>query len=368
MSSLLILLLTLALSPLRAAGTTSALLPAEMGKKALRTLLVQSQHADYEVRAAAASAWGAIGNPSARKILQKFLTDTNPYVRIEAAYSLHLLGFDEGTSAVKKLLEFSTTTAVTKAEGPSEILKQLASEKIRVQAVDRISRFGSVDSVAILENSLKDPSPAVRDATAIALARIGFDEFSLQFIEALESKDPRDREEGARSMGKIERPLGQRYLLEAAEDANDRVRAAVMGALGNFPDSGMVPILKKGLKDKNPLVRAQAVSSLIRLPERSAQRALKGVVKANKIPAITLKALTGLASYGQAVRLKMVRQALWQSDPDPKFDAIRILRYVKTQEAVELLRGAMEDDKDIRVRIQAAEALIVRFQRTEVLR
>src|SRR5581483_6426437 len=58
---------------------------ADAGRLAIQLLERAGAAGDFEVRALAASAWGAIGNAAARPVLEKALKDRNVYVRIEAA-------------------------------------------------------------------------------------------------------------------------------------------------------------------------------------------------------------------------------------------------------------------------------------------
>src|SRR5579872_6777337 len=63
----------------------------DAGRLAIRLLERAGRAPDFEVRALAASAWGAIGNPAARPVLEKALNDRSVYVRIEAATALQKL-------------------------------------------------------------------------------------------------------------------------------------------------------------------------------------------------------------------------------------------------------------------------------------
>src|SRR5579872_2678064 len=64
---------------------------ADAGRLAIQLLERAGRAPDFEVRALAASAWGAIGNPAARPVLEKALNDRSVYVRIEAATALQKL-------------------------------------------------------------------------------------------------------------------------------------------------------------------------------------------------------------------------------------------------------------------------------------
>src|SRR5438105_7228927 len=85
----------LAVSPARAADpppSAPAPSPVEAGRLALKLLASALRDGDADTRAASAVAWGQTGNPAAVPVLRKTLRDKNARVRVEAAYSLHLLG------------------------------------------------------------------------------------------------------------------------------------------------------------------------------------------------------------------------------------------------------------------------------------
>lgn len=347
---------------------------AEMGKKSLQYLAELMGSSDAEVRSQTAAAWGEIGNSAAVPLLTKALKDPNPYVRIEAACSLHSLGNDAGFPVIEAIILASTGTTkpptvkgkVKAPAGPGDEMRLFAQNKVRAAAIGRFADIGGVRAAEIFEKTIDDLAPVVRDATAIGLARMGFDELDPVFIEMIKDKNEEVRAASAKALGQIGRPAAVTELRQAAEDPSPSVRAEAVAALGHYPDSGVLYTLTKALADKDRLVRANAVAALGKVPGSAAKEALFTVLKDTAIPAFTLKVMAALALRGDAsVDLALVEKTLRQKDADSMLDAVIVLKNSKSDGALALLRQAFEDNHDPQVRLQAAVAIIKRMQKPQ---
>ncbi|MBI3553681.1 MAG: HEAT repeat domain-containing protein [Elusimicrobia bacterium] len=336
--------------------------PADLGKKALAVLASAMTDKDPEVRAAAATAWGLIGNPAAVKLLGKAVRDRNAHVRIEAAYSLHLLGDESGVLVMERILRPSTPTA----EGytPENELQLIARAKSRVHAIRRLTEVGGEKVVDLFDKLRKDPSGEVRDAISIALARMDLgEEFEAPFLDATTDADEGVRAAAVRALAEIGRGRALDALNEAAADPSVEVRAEAMRALAKFSSPDTVRLLAKGARDQDRRVAAQALAGLAHIPDGETAELLREVLKGSKAPEVQLKAMAGLSRRGDKVDLELPDAALRQKDPDLRALALDVLDAVATPASDLLLGRTMEGDADGRLRVQAASILVRRLSR-----
>jgi HEAT repeat protein len=337
--------------------------PAVLGPKALGVIASAMHDRDYEVRAAAAVAWGEIRNPApaAMKLLRKALADRNAYVRIEAAYSLHLLGDDAGIPYLERIARPSTSTAA--GATPEADYHLLARSKSRVRALQRLSEVGGESVVDLLDKLRSDPSAEVRDAVAIALAKLDIpgEHFEKPYLDALRSKDEGLRAAAVRGLAEIGRGAAVDALNEAAGDPSVIVREEAMRALAKFSSPETVRLLAKGAKDQDRRVVAQALAGLAQIPDGDTAPLLRDILKGTKAPEVQLKAMAGLARRGDRVDLDLPEFALRQKDSDLRALALDVLDAAPQPPSNELLRRTMEDDADGRLRVRAAKILVVRL-------
>ncbi len=328
------------------------------GQQALRLLEQASVDDDPELRALAASAWGQIGNPAAHPLLSRALKDRNVYVRIEAATALQKVGFrDEAFAALMGIIQDAPKPGKT----PAQVMRDLARNKARVLAIERLADFGGEDAVKLFEKTLKDPSDAVRDATAIALARMGLEEFSQGFVDALKSQDEGVRAAAARSLGLIGGEVVPPALQAAASDKSVSVRVEVMRAMAGFKGSDAAAILARGLSDRDDRVKFRALASLAKLSD-AGSLALLRKIGANKPTAeLELEVLAGLARRGDKVQFDVVNDALHEKDADLRALAFDVLRAVDDDRSLPLLEDVLAHDPDPRLRVQAAALIIQRL-------
>lgn len=354
--------IVIALSIWPISGAGAALNHAELGQQAVGVLVKHRQDSDAEVRAAVAAAWGEVGNHAALPWLQKALSDKNSGVRLEAAYSLHRLGDERGLPALMAIVRQSSASAENLSA--AEEMRLLAKNKSRVMSIQKLSRIGGEDAVNLFEKTLKDPSGAVRDATSIALAKMGLDEFETPFIEALRDLDDSVRVAAVKALGEIGTPAALEALHQAAGDPAVSVRAEVMRALGEFSDAETARALAKATADGDLRVRSRALGALAKIRDIGTTNLLRAIMKDSNAVEIQLKAMAGLALRGDIdyVDLPLAAACLKQKDADLKALALDVLRKVDNDASSDILSRVMQDDPDARVRVQAAAILVKRLQ------
>ncbi|MBI5246182.1 MAG: HEAT repeat domain-containing protein [Elusimicrobia bacterium] len=337
---------------------------AELGREAVALLSESGADPDSEVRAAVANAWGLLANRAAVPFLKKAISDANPDVRIAAAAGLYKLGEVDGLT---NLIDETKTLGGAPPTTPAQELRRMARDAARARAVLKLGEVAGENVRASLLAAHKDPQGEVRDAAAIALARLG-DPTAGPFLSAISDSDDAVRASAAHSLGLIGREGRDLLAKMASSDANASARAEACAALGSFSDPDSAGVLSAALKDKSGRVRLAAARALGRRAEPESTAALKALLEKSPPPELSLIAQSGLAERGEDVDLGLADLTLGQGDPELKSLAIRVLGPVRRPEAIALLAKAMRGDASRRVRVEAAAAIIVRLRRIEAPR
>lgn len=348
-------------APKGAPVAVSTASPAALGREAVDVLAGRAADPDPEVRAVVAATWGDLGNKAAITTLKRALQDNNADVRIAAAGSLVKLGDVQGLVA---LIDETKPIMSGRASSPAEELRRMARDSARARAALKLGEVGRASAVEPLRTALADPAGEVRDAAAVALARLGEGDSS-QFVEAMKDPDEGVRATAAHSLGLIGRDGLEALKKAAASDASASVRAEAAFALGSFSDPASVEILSKALGDKNGHVRLEAAKALAKRNEPESTAALKKLAAKAPPPELALVVAAALAARGEDADLGLAELTLGQKDPDLKALAVSALAASNKPAARDLLSGAMRHDPDARVRAQAAAALIAQLRRDE---
>jgi HEAT repeat protein len=339
------------------AVSTSA--PSSLGREAVSILAQRSRDPDPEVRALVAATWGDLGNRAAVPLLKRALADDNPDVRINAAAGLQELGDVQGLLA---LIDETKPLVSGGASSPAEELRRMARDAARARATLKLGETGRDAAVDALRALLGDPAGQVRDAAAIALARMGQGDSS-QFLAAMKDPDEGVRASAAHSLGLIGRDGLAELKTALTSDASVSVRAAAAQALGSFTDPASEGLLAAALGDKNGRVRFAAARALARRNEPASTAALQKLADGDPPAEYALTAAAALAARGHDVDLALVGLTLSQKDPDLESLAVAVLAASPKPEARDLLAGVMRGDPDPRVRAQAAAAMISQLRR-----
>jgi HEAT repeat protein len=333
--------------------------PAALGREAVAVLAGRAADPDPEVRALTAAAWGDLGNRAAITTLQRALADDNADVRIAVAGSLLKLGDVRGLVA---LIDETKPIMSGRASSPAEELRRMARDAARARATLKLGETGRSSAVEALRSALADPAGEVRDAAAVALARLGQGE-STQFLDALKDPDEGVRAAAAHSLGLIGRDGLEGLKKALASDASVSVRSEAAAALGAFSDPASMALLAAALADKSGRVRLSAARALARRDEPSSTAALKKLFDQSPPPELALVALSALEARGIDADLSLAELTLAQKDPELKALAVTALAASRKPAARDLLASAMRADPEPRVRAQAAAALVAQLRR-----
>ena len=337
----------------------STAVPANLGREAVAILVGRAADPDPEVRALVAATWGELGNRAATTTLQRALADNNADVRINAAVSLQKLGDVQG---LVSLIDETKPIMSGRASTPAEELHRMARDAARARATLKLGEAGRESALEALRTALADPAGEVRDAAAVALARLGQGD-SKQFVTALKDPDEGVRASAAHSLGLIGRDGLEGLKKALSSDAAVSVRAEAAAALGSFSDEASTGLLAAALADKSGRVRLAAARALSRRDEPASTAALKKLADQAPPAELALVAAAALAARGEKADLGLAELTLSQKDPELKALAVAVLGASKMPEARILLAGVMRDDSEPRVRVQAAAAVIAQLRR-----
>lgn len=203
-----------------------------------------------EVRAAAASALGDLGDKSAVERLQQLLTDPDQPVRYAAAYSLALLQDETALALARQNISSGT--------GPLDGFLKLAGLRKDLEYTGFISI-----------RLLKDTDPQTRAMAAWALGEID----SKKALPSLEDALQNDRElevkkAAALALGKIKAPTSFDIILTTCREV-PAVRKEALIAIGQFPVELSAPFLVGALEQPlTPEQKTEVLNALRRLTGR----------------------------------------------------------------------------------------------------
>jgi HEAT repeat protein len=356
-------LLVSLLSPLVCGA--QALSRADLGRKALETVVTHLKSDDSDVRAMAAEILGEAGNKSAAGILKKILDDKDKYVRIAAARSLWELGSPTGIKTIYAIInDVPAQGPVAVTNSPLVELKVISQNKIRAKAMEALVKMKGGKAADVLFKMKNDNYGTIRDAAARELAKIGYDDELVQFIEALASEDEGLRYESAMIMSEVCSPAAADPLktLLAAEKSV-RVRMAALDALKCNPSKkDALPELLKLADDENPTIRYKAVAVLSGIKDSRAQAKLATVAEGTSDIRFKITAQKGLILGGRPPDPATARSALDANSPDVKMAALEVIAAFTEAEAMPLLAAGL-DDTNVQVKLSAALQVLKRFSK-----
>lgn len=168
-----------------------------------------------------------------------------------------------------------------------------------------------------LSQSLHDPDPGRRAATADALALWGHEVVANLLVEALErDSDPQVRASIAMALGKIGDKTAVRALIVALSDTSIWVQRAAADALGAIAAPEAVSALEKAMQSGQPLLKSSIVCALGHMPTARAREILARCTE-DEDSALRWYAARGLSVIGNTSSLPALQRLL--DDPTTLF-------------------------------------------------
>ncbi len=337
---------------------------AELGRRALETVVSQLKNDDSDVRARAAEVLGYAGNPAAVPMLKTMLSDRDKYVRIAASRSLWELGNPSGLRTVFAIINDAPAQGPV-ANSPLVELKVISQNKIREKAIEALAWMKGEKSSELLYKLKNDVSGTIRDAAARELARLGRAEELAQFTDALASEDEAVRYEGASVLGRICPAEAAGALKDAlSAETTVRVKMALLDALACNPAAKEAEEqLLKLSEDANPTIKYKAVAALSGLRSQKARARLMAVAD-DQASDLRLKmtAQKGLMRSGAAPDVKTAGAALLSVRQEVQLEALDVISFFPDDEAAPLLQQGLAD-ANVHVKLSSALQVLRRFSK-----
>lgn len=257
----------------------------ESGDLRLITKLAEAVKDDdlYTIRLTAITALGNLRDPSSTPTLIEALTDSSPAVRVAAANALGAIGDRQATQALLPLLrdrhnEQARTAAITalgKLKDASAVndLLEIANDEsdgwaVRKASVEALGEIRDTRAVDCLVNTLSDQYATVREASALALGKIGSNQATLPLLATLDTASLWAlRVAAANALGQIRDRRATSPLGNALRDRYAAVREGAAEALGRLRDPDAVDPLIAALDDPNGNVQEAVMEALDGLAE-----------------------------------------------------------------------------------------------------
>lgn len=206
---------------------------------------------------------------------------------------------------------------------------------IRIQAATALGNIQSSAATASLINGLSDENPAVRNAIAIALGKI-------------KDKKALNSQKGLIPLVKAEREYS-------------RIKASVIGALGEMKDESAIEILIESLSDPSEEVRMKSAIALGKIKDRRPVIRLMQILD-NKLERETVKnaAIEALGEIADPKAAPFIVRFIDDSDDDTASKAILALGKLKYSEAVVPLIKILEDRSRLGESIRKSAAIALK--------
>jgi HEAT repeat protein len=260
------------------------------------------------VKSAALAEIGNSKNSKTIPIVEPFLEDTDPMIRLAAAFALYRLGEKSYLSKITDSL--ITGDVVNRYQaisylgeiGSDEVLEHLVNlfddergevtafslkaigENAKIEMLSNLKRLVLSQNPSVRHNALlllgylpasasmdtvkkycEDEDAFVRLSTAISLHRLNSSACKGIFDSLLDDKDFAIRSSAARVMGEIPVADRMKLLAKSLGDPNSRVRTAAVRAVGMAGGAEAFYLLAQMLDDPKEAIRAYAAGNLLHL-------------------------------------------------------------------------------------------------------
>ena len=308
------------------------------GKRVTELVMEQLQAENVEVRRAAITVLGRIGDPRAVPALTNLLI-SDPELMVPTAGALAQIGDRRAFDTLLSLIGHSdgavrlAVVAALNSLGHPDMLKRmidLLQDKdpyIRESAVRIAGYFAFNECVTLLLQRCHDPDENVRRTAIELIPYLENAPVLPTLIEALEEETPKVRAAAARSLGQMESAIAYPYLIKALQDKDAWVRYYAAQAIGwnAYPEA--VEALSAVLQfDCAYQVKIAAVEALGRIDGPRAVAILAPLVENMNTGGDLLRAtLTALGEMRHPNSLPAILSALNSLDCDRRIYAARAL-------------------------------------------
>jgi len=195
-------------------------------------------------------------------------------------------------------------------------------------------------------NGLSDPDPDIRQKAALAIGRIGDNEYSDRLFELLRDTVTEVASTAAFAIGLLGDKTNADRLVTDADDYPPEISASMIRAVGILSDSLMTDInaqLTIYLTNVDHRVREQAAYALFRAGAKSAAPDLVKICRTDPVRPVQIAALYSLTRMKIAEPVDLYAEWLPDSDPYARSLALRGLAAGKDEKWVPSIAAALND-------------------------
>lgn len=173
---------------------------------------------------------------------------------------------DPSAAVREKAAEAMADLGLGSAAGPlMERALHDSEPRVRVAAARALARLPGGDYAGALVRALGHSDPGVRGRAAEALGESGASHAAPELIAALGDPHHTVRQRAARALWQVAGHGMTEHLLEHLHNPDPKIRCAIAGVLGKIRAVGALEALANRLEDPNKHVRASALNALNRL-------------------------------------------------------------------------------------------------------
>ena len=224
-----------------------------------------------------------------------------------------------------------------------EIMKKIKSEDEdeRRYIANLLGEIKKEEGIKPLIHLLFDTSPAVQEAAADSLIKIGTKKVVGEIIPLLRSEDASLRNIAV----EILEGIGEKAiepLSSLLQDKDHDIRKFACDILGNIGSSKAITFLIPLLNDQHINVACAAAEALGNIKNKKATQALIEALKGRKW--LTYNAIEALGKIGDTRAIKPVAQFLFKDDPLISFASVKALGEIGDPEGAEYLLPLLGSD------------------------
>lgn len=210
--------------------------------------------------------------------LHRHLGDTDPEVRIAAAYGLGAMGSQKAATPLRDLAlnddDDDVKTAATYALGQlvewgghpplaflREIVSSIESPEVMIAAMRTLCFYRAADHVDLFLKCLSHRNERLRQLGYIGLGQSGDRKSLPHLVRGLTDPSTHVQRLAARSIGALGAHEGVEAMLNSAADASAELRTAVAEACKNFRQNELLAPLSAGAR--NPVANLRKVTAYV---------------------------------------------------------------------------------------------------------
>lgn len=301
-----------------------------------------------------------------RDVFRRLLEDRDGHVVVQAVRGLGRICDEESVSILKGVLGhpyrdvqeelLASLVRCKKLLQAAEVVGWLSDENASVRKIAAIL-LGVLDydnALPELGLAIRDPDSGVRTAAMRSLSHM-LGASGIRYLRiGLTDESPEVRVAAVNGLGSLGTEDAITALLMITDDHDERVRAEVAQALSHYRDERAKEGLLRMLDERNGFVLTRVIEALKEFPDRDVQERIAGFLNTDD-QEVRRTAILSL-SYFKGTE-EIIGSFLFSADWATRLSAVRALKRIGTEKAMEHLERVYEIEEDITVRRELEGAL-----------